>query len=83
FELTLTLTDGDNVLAGRLTVDNQVLDHRLRLKINTAIESDTAVAQVQGGFQRTRNLPIAENWEEEFVEKPVNLYNFDKIVGMQ
>ncbi|ARK35405.1 alpha-mannosidase [Lactiplantibacillus plantarum] len=83
FELTLTLIDGDNVLAGRLTVDNQVLDHRLRLKINTAIESDTAVAQVQGGFQRTRNLPIAENWEEEFVEKPVNLYNFDKIVGMQ
>lgn len=83
YNLTLTLTSGDAVLAGHLNIDNQVMDHRLRLKINTGIQSDHAVAQIQGGFQKTSNLPIEDNWQDEFVEKPVNLYNFDKVVGMQ
>lgn len=82
YQLTLTLTARDTVLAGRLDVDNQVLDHRLRLKLNTGIHSKHALAQIQGGFHQTENLPIDQEWQQEFVEKPVNLYNFDKVVGM-
>ncbi|GBG94077.1 alpha-mannosidase [Ligilactobacillus salitolerans] len=82
YKLTLSLSADDDVLAGRLEVDNQVLDHRIRLKIKTGIQSDHALAQIQGGFQKTFNLPIDPNWQDEFVEKPVNLYNFDKVVGM-
>lgn len=82
YKLTLTLSSSDDVLSGRLEVDNQALDHRLRLKVNTGITTDHVTAQIQGGFQKTYNLPIAENWQDEFVEKPVNIYNFDKVVGM-
>ena len=82
FKLTLSLSSNDDVLSGKLEVDNQALDHRLRLKVNTGITTDHATAQIQGGFHQTENLPIDENWQDEFVEKPVNLYNFDKVVGM-
>lgn len=83
YQLTLSLNANDDVLAGHLAVDNQALDHRLRLKVNTGISSDHAVAQIQGGFHKTYNLPIDSNWQEEFVEKPANLYDFDKVVGMK
>lgn len=83
FKLTLSLSEDSEVLSGKLEIKNQALNHRLRLKINTAIQSDSAFAQIQGGFRKTYNLPIDKDWQEEFVEKPVNLYNFDKIVGIK
>ncbi|MCP9328506.1 alpha-mannosidase [Liquorilactobacillus satsumensis] len=82
YRLRLTLTAADPVISGSLELDNQVVAHRLRLKLKTGINNEEAVAQIQGGFRKTHNLPISENWEQKFVEKPVNIYNFDKIVGM-
>lgn len=82
FKIILSLAADSSILDGQLIIDNQALDHRLRLKINTGIKSSKAWAQIQGGFRSTTNLPIADNWQDEFVEKPVNLYNFDKVVGM-
>lgn len=83
YSLELMLSSESKVISGKLTIDNVILSHRLRLAINTGIDSNYVHAQIQGGFRDTENLPIDDNWNDEFVEKPVNIYNFDKSVGIQ
>lgn len=82
YQLSLAFTAGERVLSGKLVIDNQVLSHRLRLEMKTGINSSQAHAQIQGGFHYTENVPIASDWEKEFVEKPVNIYVFDRVVGL-
>lgn len=83
YSLELMLSSESKVISGKLTIDNVILSHRLRLAINTGIDSNYVHAQIQGGFRDNENLPIDDNWNDEFVEKPVNIYNFDKSVGIQ
>jgi alpha-mannosidase len=59
------------------------LSHRLRLKINTKIATETSIAELHGGFINHKNEIIEKNWPEKFVEKPVNIFNFDQLVGMK
>lgn len=82
YRLVLSFAPGERVLSGKLEINNQVLSHRLRLEMKTGIASSKAHAQIQGGFCYTKNLPIASDWEKEFVEKPVNIYVFDRVVGL-
>lgn len=82
YVLELSLNKDSKVLSGKLQIDNEVLSHRLRLQVRTGIDTKFATAQIQGGFRNTENLAIADNWNEEFVEKPVNIYIFDKTVGL-
>lgn len=82
YQLSLAFTAGERVLSGKLVIDNQVLSHRLRLEMKTGINSSQAHAQIQGGFHYTENVPIASDWKKEFVEKPVNIYVFDRVVGL-
>lgn len=81
YQLTLNFNE-QGLLTAKLDFDNQVCSHRLRLKLNGAIKTDAAIAQIQAGFVTTHNEPIDDDWLQEFVEKPVNLYNFDKTVSM-
>lgn len=83
YVLTLSINQDSKVISGKLDVNNTVLSHRLRLRMKTGISSNFVHAQIQGGFRKTRNLPIADDWNKEFVEKPVNIYIFDRAVGMQ
>lgn len=83
YKLIISLKKNDPVLSCDLRINNTVLDHRLRIAIKTGIDSEYADAQIQGGFTKTENLPIDDNWNDEFVEKPVNIYNFDHIVGIR
>lgn len=83
YQLTLSLSEDSAIISAKLTVDNQVLSHRLRLRLKTELNTPYAHAQIQGGFQETKNEPIADNWNDEFVEKPVNIYLFDRMVGLR
>ena len=83
FELTISLVKDQKVLSCKLHVDNTVLAHRLRLRMKSGMQTKFAHAQIQGGFRKTENLPIAEDWNKEFVEKPVNIYIFDRTVGQK
>lgn len=74
--------DENGQIRAHLSVDNQVESHRLRLKFSPQIETNAVVAQIQAGYVQTTNKTIPENWNEEFVEKPVNIYNFDKSVTL-
>lgn len=82
YRLELSLTKDSKVLSGKLQIDNTVLSHRLRLEIKTGLKTSSATAQIQGGFRKTENVSIAEDWNKEFVEKPVNIYIFDRVVGL-
>ncbi|WEV37645.1 alpha-mannosidase [Lactobacillus sp. ESL0677] len=83
YNLILSLTNNTDVVSAKLKIDNQALSHRLRLRIKTGITSDYAHAQIQGGFRKTKNEAISDNWNDEFVEKPVNIYIFDRLVGLR
>lgn len=82
YQLILSFDKNKKVLSGKLVIDNEALSHRLRLKVKTGLETEYAHAQIQGGFRKTKNEDIAEDWNKEFVEKPVNIYIFDKTVGL-
>ncbi|EEX28472.1 alpha-mannosidase [Lactobacillus crispatus] len=81
FKLTVSLTNGEKVLSCRLHINNTVLAHRLRLRMRSRMQTEYAHTQIQGGFRKTKNEPIDDNWNDEFVEKPVNIYIFDRAVG--
>lgn len=70
----------DGMLNAKLIIDNRVYSHRLRLQIKSTIHTQDAIAHIQDGFVKTTNHVINKDWEKEFVEKPVNIYNFDKTV---
>lgn len=75
--------DDQGMICCHLTLGNQAKSHRLRLRFDARINTDKVLAQIQAGYVETSNQPIAENWNDEFDEKPVNLYNFDKTVTIR
>lgn len=81
YALKLRFNDNNQIVA-HLDVDNQIKSHRLRLRFDTSIVSDSVLAQIQAGYVNTRNEVVSNDWEKEYVEKPVNLYNFDKTVSV-
>lgn len=81
YTLTIELERNSSFATFKLDIDNTVLSHRLRLRLNVVNKLSKTIAQIQGGFRNTENYKIDANWAEEFVEKPVNIYNYDKIVG--
>ena len=79
---TLTLYAGDPLIHCHIAVDNTILSHRLRLVVHTGIDTPTTHAMIQCGFVDTKNEPIPDDWQKQFVEKPVNIYDFNKVVGV-
>src|SRR5699024_6911734 len=61
---------------------NQILSHRLRLKVDTPKSVDSTVAQIQNGF--VENLPsqVDDDWMEDYVEKPHDIQIYDKSVSL-
>ncbi|MFT9214217.1 alpha-mannosidase [Liquorilactobacillus ghanensis] len=83
YTLKLKLTAHEKIINGSLTVNNTVLSHRLRLKVKTYIDAATSIALLHGGFIQNKNNKISKKWQEKFVEKPVNIFNFEKAVGLE
>lgn len=81
YEIQLRFNDDHQIMA-HLIIDNTVESHRMRLRFNTGMHSEYVVAQIQAGYTKTINEPITNGWQNEYVEKPVNLYNFDKTVSL-
>lgn len=82
YQIAFTLSEDSNLMDAKLTFQNNINSHRLRIKCNTSIQSDFTVAQIQAGFVEHRNVDAPKNWEAGFVEKPVNIYNFNKSISM-
>lgn len=82
FTMKLTIDEDSDFIDGQLILDNQVYSHRLRLKWNVVNPDEKALAQIQNGFVETKTEKIEENWNQNYVEKPVPLYVFDKSVSV-
>lgn len=82
-KILLSLRKNSDLIIGKIIVDNQILSHRLRLRINNLNKDESSTAQIQNGF--IKNIPdeVPENWKEIYVEKPVNIEIFDKSVSVQ
>ncbi|CAJ1181180.1 alpha-mannosidase [Companilactobacillus paralimentarius] len=81
YSLKLSI-DQFGLVDAKLKINNSVESHRIRLEFDSDINSDEAIAQIQNGFIKTTNKQIDQDWNKEFVEKPVNIYNFDKTVSV-
>ncbi|HAP15656.1 MAG TPA: alpha-mannosidase, partial [Lactococcus sp.] len=81
--LTLTLKKNSELIEGILVIDNQILSHRLRLKLNTGVENTRSIASLPFGFisreSLTEDIP---NWFKSYVEYPIDLEPFDKSVSV-
>lgn len=81
YELRITVRKKDNLIRCSLKVNNTIKSHRLRIRINTNIENNVSIAQIQNGFYSNSNLDIDKNWRENYQEKPVNIFNFHKSIS--
>ncbi|MGY3766122.1 glycoside hydrolase family 38 N-terminal domain-containing protein [Vagococcus vulneris] len=80
--LRLTLNDED-VIEGKITIDNQVLSHRMRLQFQVDDPTEISIAQIQNGFVINQPEVIPSDWVEKYVEMPANLEIFDKSVSVE
>ncbi len=81
-EVTFTLQENDPLLYINLSTNNQVLSHRLRLRINTGSEIySTLSSSAYGMIERvvTDEAQMVD-WEANNVEKPVAIETFDGFV---
>jgi alpha-mannosidase len=69
-------------IEAHISLNNQVLSHNLRLRFSPKVKTDSVLAEIQAGYQNTKNQEIPNDWQKKFVEKPVNIFNFDKSVTL-
>lgn len=81
FVFTFTLTE-DDCVRGSLNLTNTIMNHRMRLKINTGNRIRQATSSLPFGYIRRTNRN-EEGWENDYSEKPVNVEPFDGIVSVE
>lgn len=72
FEFKVTL-NGEGIEFEIDTI-NKAKDHRFRLIVDTGINSSKTKTEVPFGFIEREYVEVQENWNEKYVEKPVNYY---------
>ncbi|MDN6640511.1 MAG: alpha-mannosidase [Tetragenococcus sp.] len=82
YQLILRLTEND-AIEGKIVIDNQVLSHRMRLQVQADDSTSSSIAQIQNGFVENTAVSVPDDWQEYYVEKPVNLQVFDKSVTVK
>ena len=83
YKLSLTL-ENDGLLACKLVVDNTCKDHRLRVRINTGIASETSFSDTPFGYiERPVYQPEMDNWQElDWNEEPTGIYPMLNMVNL-
>lgn len=69
----LTLIRNEDVIHVKIGIDNQIFNHRLRLIVDTGIETTNNIASVPYGYLIRKSKEI-KNWTGKYAEKPVNIW---------
>lgn len=78
---TLTLKTGDPLLHGELHIKNSLRSHRLRLLVETGIETDHNHASLPFGFiKRTKGVPA--DWEATYSEMPIDIEPLEQNISV-
>ncbi len=72
FEVKIYLKD--DKLSYKVKTVNIASDHRWRLIINTPISKNEVFTDIPFGYQSREWKVIPENWNEKYVEKPLNYF---------
>jgi len=86
FDLTakVALRKEEELIRFNITIDNQVLSHRLCVRFDTGIASKFSTAdEIYGAIQRPVYLPEMEVWEEEkWHEAPISIEPMQSYVAL-
>ena len=84
FEIEVSLKKGQKRVDVKVTIDNNVSDHRLRMHLPTPYKSSISVADQQfGSIERPVHDAAMEVWEKEkWKEMPVSIYSMMSLVGL-
>ncbi|KGL45585.1 glycosyl hydrolase [Listeria newyorkensis] len=80
-KMVLELRNRSELVTCDLEVDNQIRSHRLRLKVNTDVETTSNIASLPFGFiERKPGVPA--NWQEIYSEMPIDVEPFEQSVTL-
>ncbi|MEH6943251.1 glycoside hydrolase family 38 C-terminal domain-containing protein [Bacillus sp. JJ722] len=83
-ELMISLTKDTDRIECSCKVDNQIYSHRLRVKINTDVMAKETIASLPFGYIRRPVLNgEPQNWQQEFVECPIDIEPYDASVAVE
>ncbi|AYE39190.1 alpha-mannosidase [Companilactobacillus zhachilii] len=80
YKLIVELNQSSPLVNVDIEIDNNINSHRMRLKIKHNLNTSDTLAQIQGAFWNNKNHPIPSDWKDNYVEKPVNIFSFNKSV---
>lgn len=80
----ITLDQNSDLIKFKSNIDNNVLSHRIRAKINTGILSDISIASTPLGFIKRKILNLRDvDWIDGYEEYPIDIEPFDKSVSIE
>lgn len=83
-ELKISLSRDSDRIECSCKVDNQIYSHRLRAKINTDIMAKETIASLPFGYIRRPVLNgEPQNWQQEYVECPIDIEPYDASVAVE
>lgn len=80
YSISIVINKADETFTVKVNFNNTVNSHRLRVKIDPGFNIEKVRSGIQGGIVDVINQDIDPKWEDNFDEKPVNIYNFDKLL---
>ncbi len=83
FEITLTLDANDEQLKVAIHTVNQACDHRVRVLINSDVQSQESVATQPFAVMTRPIAPSVEGWQERFRECPIDIETTDGAVAIE
>lgn len=83
-QLKISLLKDTNRIEMKCTIDNQIYSHRIRARINTDIPAKETIAALPFGYIRRKvQETIPANWQEKYVEIPIDLDIYDGSVSVE
>ncbi|EAE2995221.1 alpha-mannosidase, partial [Listeria monocytogenes] len=80
-KLILEVKKGSELLDVKVEVDNQIKNHRLRLKVNTGVKTDYNIASLPFGYIKRKPV-VPANWRETYSEMPIDIEPLEQSVTL-
>lgn len=82
--LKISLMKDSELIDIKCEVDNQILSHRLRAKVNTGFNAKETIASVPFGYIKRPVLnKEPKNWKDNYEEMPIDIEPYDKSVSVE
>ncbi|WP_061015684.1 glycoside hydrolase family 38 C-terminal domain-containing protein [Vibrio splendidus] len=82
FEVSLTLSQGREQLVVNITTLNQAKDHRVRVLVNSDVQSNTSISTQPFALMECPIEPSIEGWQQKFRECPIDIETTEGAVAL-